>query len=559
MVPNNNDIKQKFHQFKFIDNYGHYNMILEYANEGTLREYLKINFTKLQWTDKLYIAKELAHGLLFLHNKEIIHRDLHSKNILIHQRQPKITDFGLSKQMNENSSTSSSIIHGMPAYIEPKCFIDHKYKRDKRSDVYSLGVILWEISSGRPPFQTFKSRDSLVIHIFQGNREEPIEGTPSQYIELYKKCWDNNPDNRPETSEIFNDIKQLVLNETFDQHDPIDTSSENSEVSLSHQYNINALANSLEITTSSPLYLTDTNNSNTLIRNNSIIGNLRKETIEFFNQPKFLEAFEVLCKNSTLTSLDLRFKNLRTEGGKALADALCNNNTLTSLELCSNKLGSEVGKALADALCKNSTLTSFNLRDNKLGPEGGKALADALCKNLTLTSLNLYGNNLGSEGGKALAYALCKNSTLTSLNLGFNNLKLEGGKALANALCKNSTLKELNLRYNNLGTEVGKALADALCKNTSLTSLGLRYNELGSEVVKALADALCKNNTLKTLDLSYNKLGLTNFIIKFFKQSGCRALADALCKNSTLTFLNLSGNSLSFNLESNNPNLEIFQ
>ncbi|KAF0465400.1 kinase-like protein [Gigaspora margarita] len=157
------------------DNYGHYNMILEYANEGNLREYLKINFTILQWTDKLYIAKGLALGLLFLHDRGIIHRDLHSKNILIHQRQPKITDFGLSKQMNENSMTSSSIVHGMPAYIEPKCFIDHKYKRDKRSDVYSFGVILWEISSGRPPFQTFKLRDSLIIHIFQGNREEPIE------------------------------------------------------------------------------------------------------------------------------------------------------------------------------------------------------------------------------------------------------------------------------------------------------------------------------------------------------------------------------------------------
>ncbi|RIB17951.1 hypothetical protein C2G38_1387671 [Gigaspora rosea] len=54
-------------------------MILEYANEGTLREYLKTNFTILQWTDKLRIAKEIALGLLFLHDKNIIHRDLHSK------------------------------------------------------------------------------------------------------------------------------------------------------------------------------------------------------------------------------------------------------------------------------------------------------------------------------------------------------------------------------------------------------------------------------------------------------------------------------------------------
>ncbi|RIB23140.1 kinase-like domain-containing protein [Gigaspora rosea] len=81
-------------------------MVLEYADEGTLRDYLMVNFTKLQWTDKLHIAKEIALGLLFLHDNNIIHRDLHSKNILIYQKQPKITDFGLSKQINEISMTA---------------------------------------------------------------------------------------------------------------------------------------------------------------------------------------------------------------------------------------------------------------------------------------------------------------------------------------------------------------------------------------------------------------------------------------------------------------------
>ena len=51
-------------------------MVLQYAEDGTLREYLMANFTKLQWTDKLRIAKEIAFGLLFLHNNDIIHRDL---------------------------------------------------------------------------------------------------------------------------------------------------------------------------------------------------------------------------------------------------------------------------------------------------------------------------------------------------------------------------------------------------------------------------------------------------------------------------------------------------
>ncbi|KAF0550264.1 kinase-like protein [Gigaspora margarita] len=140
---------------------GHYHMVMQYANEGTLREYLKVEFNNLQWKNKLCIAREIALGLLFLHDNNIVHRDLHSKNILIHQKQPKIADFGLSKQINETSMmTSDSTAHGMLAYVEPQCFIVPKYKRDKKSDVYSFGIILWEISSGRPPFESF---DAFII------------------------------------------------------------------------------------------------------------------------------------------------------------------------------------------------------------------------------------------------------------------------------------------------------------------------------------------------------------------------------------------------------------
>ncbi|RIB29320.1 kinase-like domain-containing protein [Gigaspora rosea] len=121
----------------------------------------------------------------------------------------KTADFGLSKQISEMSSSSGSVVYGMPAYIEPKNFIDQKYKRDKKSDIYSLGVILWEISSGRPPFSSFEL-GGIAIHILQGNREEPIEGTPPQYIELYKLCWDNDPVNRPETKFILNILKQFI-------------------------------------------------------------------------------------------------------------------------------------------------------------------------------------------------------------------------------------------------------------------------------------------------------------------------------------------------------------
>ncbi|RIB23443.1 kinase-like domain-containing protein [Gigaspora rosea] len=134
------------------DNDGHYNMILDCANDGNLREYLQKNFSKLQWIQKLCIARDTVHGLMYLHENNIAHWDLHSKNILIDNGRPMIAGFSLSKQINETLMTSNSKVHGMAAYIDPQCFFDEKYRRDMKSDIYSFGVILWEISSGKPPF-----------------------------------------------------------------------------------------------------------------------------------------------------------------------------------------------------------------------------------------------------------------------------------------------------------------------------------------------------------------------------------------------------------------------
>src|ERR1051325_12224114 len=97
-----------------------------------------------------------------------------------------IADFGLSK---EEPSTSNSTIDGMPGYIDPQCHIQDKYKRSKKSDIFSFGMILWEISSEREPFIGDKDFQ-VVIKICNGIREVRVDGTPESYFRLYTKCWD---------------------------------------------------------------------------------------------------------------------------------------------------------------------------------------------------------------------------------------------------------------------------------------------------------------------------------------------------------------------------------
>jgi serine/threonine protein kinase len=78
-------------------------------------------------------------------------------------------------------------------YVDPKVFVEQKnnnnqiqsYSLDEKSDVYSIGILLWEISSGKPPFFNEPYNQSLAIEILQGLREKPIPDTPEEYINIY--------------------------------------------------------------------------------------------------------------------------------------------------------------------------------------------------------------------------------------------------------------------------------------------------------------------------------------------------------------------------------------
>ncbi|UZO10094.1 uncharacterized protein OCT59_001692 [Rhizophagus irregularis] len=154
------------------------------------------------------MALDITSGLKFLHSKEIIHRDLHSKNILVNNGKLLIADFGLSKKLSEVKTNSIANEMGVFAYCEPQCFKNVIYKKDEKSDIYSLGVLLWEISSGSPPFSGCK-QDILYYHIKDDQREKPIKGTPPKYQQLYQECWNSKPKSRPNIEKVYEILSKL--------------------------------------------------------------------------------------------------------------------------------------------------------------------------------------------------------------------------------------------------------------------------------------------------------------------------------------------------------------
>ncbi|KAF0400043.1 kinase-like domain-containing protein [Gigaspora margarita] len=192
---------------------GHqYLLVQEYADSGTITTYLQNNFYKLNWEHKLNLAQQLINGIKFMHEKEIIHGNLHSNNILVHKDNIKITDIGFFGQLPDVFSLSSNKFPKTLRYIDPQCLQYEEYKVSKKSDIYSLGILLWEISSGYPPFETINGTDDpseLMITILYGVREKFIEGTPIPYAILYNDCWQKDPVRRPNIQETSLSFEQL--------------------------------------------------------------------------------------------------------------------------------------------------------------------------------------------------------------------------------------------------------------------------------------------------------------------------------------------------------------
>ncbi|XP_060214107.1 probable LRR receptor-like serine/threonine-protein kinase At1g67720 isoform X2 [Lycium barbarum] len=133
-------------------------LVYEYMHNGTLRDHISESADKkhLDWLARLKIAEDAAKGLEYLHtgcNPSIIHRDVKTSNILLDiNMRAKVSDFGLSRQAEEDLTHVSSVARGTVGYLDPEYYANQQLT--EKSDVYSFGVVLLELISGRKPFST---------------------------------------------------------------------------------------------------------------------------------------------------------------------------------------------------------------------------------------------------------------------------------------------------------------------------------------------------------------------------------------------------------------------
>ena len=171
---------------------------------------MQINYSKLTLKNRIAIFKDLCISLYFIHGKDLIHCDLHSGNILIQGGACYITDLGLCGPVDDKSSGK---IYGITPYIAPEVL--RGKKNTKESDVYSIGMLMWEIFAGHPPFDDRAHNGNLILSIaFNGMRPPLLSNMPDDCAEMMQKCWDADPSKRPIIGELwkFGGTRTVVVN-----------------------------------------------------------------------------------------------------------------------------------------------------------------------------------------------------------------------------------------------------------------------------------------------------------------------------------------------------------
>ncbi|RHZ64164.1 hypothetical protein Glove_326g76 [Diversispora epigaea] len=172
-------------------------MIMEFAEDGNLHRNLMLNIDEITWQKKLERLYCIATGLEQIHNNNLIHRDLHSGNILMGVNgilgSIRIADLGLCR----NVDISTDFIYGIIPYVAPEIFKDSSYSQ--ASDIY---IVL----ECHRPFFNKSHNQNLMYEIIGGLRPEVTDDTPALFNCLMERCWDSNPLNRPNIKEIKEQI-----------------------------------------------------------------------------------------------------------------------------------------------------------------------------------------------------------------------------------------------------------------------------------------------------------------------------------------------------------------
>ncbi|CAB4056108.1 MAP3K7 [Lepeophtheirus salmonis] len=190
----------------------HVFLVMEYADSGSLYKVLHTSKVPYHSGHAIHWLLQTAKGVEYLHNLKptpIAHRDLKSPNLLLVNggMNLKLCDFGTACGVQTYMTNNK----GSAAWMAPEVFEGNKYT--EKCDIYSHGILTWEVLTRRLPFDEIKGNNCRILWaIHQGKRPPLISGCPVVLEDLMTKCWDKNPSVRPNMTKI---VEQLSFIQKF--------------------------------------------------------------------------------------------------------------------------------------------------------------------------------------------------------------------------------------------------------------------------------------------------------------------------------------------------------
>jgi serine/threonine-protein kinase len=169
--------------------------VMELVSGQTLRQIMRPG--GVPWTTVRPWVLSMLDGLECAHSQGIVHRDLKPENIMVSGEQVKILDFGIARQAQVTAITMTGQAFGTPQYVAPEQVYGSSTEVDSRTDLYSLGVIVYELLAGHPPFQADDVQELVSMHLSSPVPPLPPElGLPEGVAGVLEVLLSKNPANR---------------------------------------------------------------------------------------------------------------------------------------------------------------------------------------------------------------------------------------------------------------------------------------------------------------------------------------------------------------------------